>query len=56
MVTIGKAIEILIQAGKREWADYFQNWTNCNGNKGGWDGHIRKVAPELVPIIWPNAA
>lgn len=52
-VTIDEAIRRLKAAGLFKWAKYLEGWRNKKDKKGGWDGHIRGIAPHLVPIIWP---
>lgn len=54
MKTVSKKLAVARLQAHGLWrcADCLDGWrSRCNTNQG-WDGHVRRVWPHLVAVIW----
>lgn len=51
-VSKAEAVKRLFVAGFVWWAAYLEKYKDKNGHDYGWNGHLRKVAPNLEAVIW----
>lgn len=50
MVSFDEAVRRLRQADRNIEADNLAAWVNKDGQRGGWDGYVRKLG--LADLIW----